>query len=113
LYSQQAFERMIQSSFELEGYSIASTFDNGMVVTGTRPGGILLIKLDSLGNVEWDKKIENIFWGNGTGIKIIQTHDGNFLVAGHINTGTDIAEIFFLKTDTLGNLIWLRIIKEF
>jgi hypothetical protein len=113
LVSQPAFEKLIQGSLYLEGNSIANTDENGIVIVGKNQYGALLVKIDSTGNIEWEKEFTNLFWGNATGLKVIQTKNHEFVITGWIGTGIDIAEIFFLKTDSLGNLLWYRLIKEF
>lgn len=83
------------------GHCLAATSDGGYILTGYgnsgSPYGLFLLKLDSLGNMNW----ANYYTGqNGHGIKQLAT--GEFLIAG--TSGTSHAEL--IKTDSKGNIDW-------
>lgn len=75
------------------GNSVVPTDDGGFIVTGwtsrdgtrTSPDDALLIKTDSEGRVEWTA----LLGGDGTqsGISVLQTEDGGFVVSGFSNRG--------------------------
>jgi len=87
------------------GRGIASTFDGGCVITGftysygDTAGGkysIYVIKLDTVGKVEWTRAI-----GNGAGSvgeSIVQTKDSGYAI-----TGVSDTALLFLKLDKHGN----------
>jgi len=56
-------------------------------------------------NVEWDKK----FGGNNSSAQaysILQTKDGGFAVAGSLSKGAASSDIWIIRLDTNGNLLW-------
>ncbi len=71
--------------------STQSTSDGGFIVGGTSNANIWLVKLDSKGNVEWQKT-----YGWGGVFSLRQTADGGYVVAaGPI-----------LRLDASGNIVW-------
>jgi hypothetical protein len=65
-----------------------------------------LIKTDSLGNMEW-----NLTFGeekNAEAYDVIESSDGGFVVTGPWDKRHDFNEIFLLKTDNLGNMLWIQ-----
>lgn len=84
------------------GHFIQQTTDGGHIITGkTQSFGsgeadILVIKIDSLGNLSWMKAYGGIYWDEGH--SICQTQDEGFIIAG-ITTSVDFnADAFLLKT---------------
>ncbi len=91
-------------------YSVVEVFDGGYVVCGwaiynLNFGGsdLFLYKLDSQGNMLWDKS-----YGGGVndvGYSIIYTADNGFAVAGYTQSfGAGGKDIYFLKTNIAGEL---------
>lgn len=82
------------------------TSDGGYILAGIVDNTYALIKTDSQGNIEWTK-----MYSSGAPINffmsIIQTRDGGFAFAGF---GEKVPEglgwIWFVKTDSAGNLAW-------
>lgn len=63
-----------------------------------------LIKLDSLGNVIWNKIYDAGFnYFNAEYAE--QTNDGGAIITGHIDSGD---KLFLLKTDVDGNVVWCK-----
>ncbi len=100
-----------------------STADNGFMVVSTgyipgcRPGAtnisydIILTKLAFNGDVQWQK----CFGGNGneSAASIIQTSDGQFLIAGisttvsgDVTSNAGGQDVWLIKVDGSGNLVW-------
>lgn len=125
-YQEQEIEEGVKTwikAFERYGnqvvYSIQQTSDGGYIAAGTfgrngtgTPTGhqrpdVYLLKLDSDGNITWEKTI-----GAGKGSiahDVQQTRDGGYIVAGvtmgYFDLGTDW-DVYLVKTDESGNKMW-------
>ncbi len=91
--------------------SIKPTADGGFVVTGyTYSYGhgnydAYVLKLDSLGNLQWQTFLGGS--DDDVGTDAVETADGGFLIAGYSYTFSNGADDFYVaKIDSLGNLIW-------
>lgn len=102
--------------------NIKITNDGGFIIAGTsnsndgnltfNNGGndFWILKLDTIGNLEWQKSIGTS--GQDTATYVQQTSDNNFVVSGIINEfqneTTNIGDAFILKLDVIGNEIWSK-----
>ncbi len=100
------------------GLSIKTTTDGGYIVTGTTfsddgdvsvqygNGDFWVVKLNSIGDIEWEKSIGTI--DNDYSLSIEQTSDGGYIVVGL--TGTPITgsnSLFYVvKLFSNGNIQW-------
>lgn len=93
------------------GVSIQQTIDGGFIVVGgTKSYGagnsdVWLLKVDSFGNVEWDKT----YGGekDDTAMSIQETDDNGFIIAGYTESfGAGKSDIWLLKVDSFGNVEW-------
>jgi hypothetical protein len=99
----------------LEGAnSIQETSDGGFVVAGGLDytigdhGDIWVLKLDTLGNVEWQKSYGGYKRERPRSIQ--QTNDGGFVVGGQTWSFRDDSPAFWvLKLDSSGNIEWQRV----
>ncbi len=64
-----------------------------------------IVKMDSLGNIIWDKVVDNVAYSSSD--KIIISSDGNIIVGGR-HGGGDYDQWMLSKMDTSGNIIWQR-----
>lgn len=65
--------------------------------------GLMLVKLDSNGNIMWDKGYS--YTGEYiTPANIVENTDGSILMSGQIGMGP--VDLFLLKTDAQGNVLW-------
>ena len=97
------------------GYSVQQTSDGGYIIIGKTRNvddgydDIWLIKTDSQGTEEWNKKI-----GTGlyeyVGYSGEQTSDGGYIITGHFHYNNDIV---LHKTDSNGNEEWNKIFRIF
>lgn len=95
------------------GYSVKQTLDGGYIIAGSTSSfgqgntDFYLLKLDSLGQ----KKFETSFGGYSNEIakSVIQLSDSSFVIAGYTSSfGIGGYDIFLVKADKNGNLIWQK-----
>lgn len=91
--------------------SIQRTLDGGFIITGytTSFGAenrdVYLLKIDSNLNKQWEKR----YGGNydDIGNFALQTEDGGYFITGQTNSyGAGATDVYLLKTDSSGNLLW-------
>ena len=102
-----------------EPYSLVETSDGGYAIAGSiSPLGeeddFWLVKIDSFGNVEWDR----LYGGTATdrAHSLVATSDGGYAIAGswdceewyNLDTGEEVSHgtFWLIKTDALGNMEW-------
>lgn len=97
------------------GYDVKQTLDNGYIITGSTSSfgqgntDMYLIKLDSVGH----KKFETSFgsYNNEIGKSVVQLLDSSYVVVGYTNsTGFGGYDVFLVKADKYGNLLWQKTI---
>jgi hypothetical protein len=94
-------------------YGIQQTQDGGYILTGDttsfRGPDFYLIKLNSQGEIQWNRAFNDIysFWDRPRALK--ETEDGGFIVAG-LSGGTQFGsfKVLVLRLDAAGNLIWSK-----
>ena len=90
------------------GYDVEQTSDSGYVITGSFDDTqVYLIRTDTNGNLTWNKK----FNGTNTpssGRAVKQLYDGGFIIAGFGYFGINIEDVYLIRTDSSGNLIWSK-----
>jgi len=91
------------------GRSVVETSDGGLVVTGYtdsfgNSGQVYLLKTDSSGNLLWEKNFGGT--DNDIGYSVVETSDGGFVVTGGTSSFGNGYQVYLLKTDSSGNLLW-------
>lgn len=92
--------------------SIQQTADNGYIFTGyTGSYGVgfsdlWLVKLDQTGSVEWQKAYAANVFHYGTAVR--QTSDGGYILTGHVGSGSYVYDIWLLKIDSSGTIVWQK-----
>lgn len=98
------------------GRSVIQTSDGGYAIvgeiiflSGNSGYDAYLVKTDANGNMEWNKTY-GIFSGqrHDYGYSVIQTVDGGYAFAGHVNSGEAgrYGDAWLVKTDSVGNMQW-------
>lgn len=107
------WSRTYGNSEEDFGYSVQQTSDNGYIITGSTisPGldssDVLLIKTDANGDSIWTRTFGES--GNDEGEFVEQTPDGGYVIAGTTNSfGAGNFDVYLIKTDTNGNILWTK-----
>jgi hypothetical protein len=94
------------------GYCVWQTPDGGFILTGETDsygdsdGDVYLMKTDSLGIQQWTPKyFGGAEWDRGRYLDI--TSDGCYIIVGRTRSfGDPNGDIYLLKVDTLGTLLW-------
>ena len=96
-----------------QAYSVQQTVDNGYILTGQSYSSplttrdILLVKLDSEGNSQWERTIGG--FGDDGARCVKQTEDGGYFIGGWTtSSGAGNTDMLLIKTDALGNapILW-------
>ena len=93
-------------------YGISRTSDNGFIVTGATSSNSFgssdtwLIRLNAIGDTLWTRFYGTPFEESGAVAR--QTGDGGFIVTGDIHNAFNIHHASLLKTDSAGNLQWIK-----
>ena len=89
--------------------SIQQTTDGGYIITGFSSGlanNTWILKLDSLGEIEWQKS--HGYKDGGLFYFIQQTNDGGYIVTGKFWDSLWQNDFWVLKLDSLGNIEWQK-----
>ena len=93
-------------------YSIIATSDGGYIACGRDYEDIndnaFLLKIDSLGNLQWSKTFYSTYWKNFDCITETNPNDGYFIGGFNINYQSDTSKSFILKVDQNGDSLWQR-----
>jgi hypothetical protein len=102
-----SFRNIITNSIKLVN---ESTLLLGLTdsIPGLDRNDYVLIKIDSLGNIVWNKCYEGGFYPGSLG-GFIQLNDGSLIMSGSTQSyGAGDYDALIIKTDSLGNLIWTK-----
>lgn len=94
-------------------YSIVQTYDSNYAIAGITNGignggyDVYLIKIDSTGNILWEKTFGGSDWDFVYSIQ--QTADSGFILAGETYSfGNGNNDVYLIKTDKNGNQQWQK-----
>lgn len=95
------------------GYGVVQTLNGQYAVTGSTSSfgngntDVYLALVDSMGWVRWEKSYGG--FNNDIGRSIIQLKDSGFVIAGYTNSfGSGGYDVFAVRTDKNGNLVWQK-----
>jgi len=119
------WQKSLGGSGEDRAHSIQQTTDGGYIVTGkssSTDGDVTgnnggqdywLVKLDSTGNITWEKSLGGS--GSDIGRSIQQTTDGGYIVGGYSNsTDGDVTgnngwdDYWVVRLDSIGTITWQK-----
>lgn len=99
------------------GKSINHTSDGGFIISGTLSSSafniygaevphddMYLVKVTHDGNLEWEQSFGTVEYENG--IYCEQTSDGGYILSGHTSPWGPDGNIYIVKVDPSGNLMW-------
>jgi hypothetical protein len=98
------------------GFSVKQTSDGGYIVSGGTRGilvnysWVYLIKTDANGDTLWTRIIKINDYNSGA--EVIQTTDGGFVITGASTTLAGNADVSLIKTDSNGNILWVKSIGD-
>lgn len=89
-------------------FSVKPTSDGGYLAVGTN-GSITILKTDSTGNPTWFQQYLSSP-GNTTCYDLVTFDDGTAALVGqvYLNAYGGISDVFLMKIDPIGNLIWFK-----
>ena len=114
------WKRTVEGPKYSHGSSIILTRDGGYAIGGYKEASpdehqkidhfdFSIIKLDSAGNVKWNKTIGGA--GNKASYSMVQTKDGGYAVTGAIDSSAISNEdVYVVKLDSMGNSQWTKTI---
>jgi hypothetical protein len=119
------WQKCLGGSINDYAYCIRQTLDGGFIVAGTSnsaDGNVTgnhlhddcwVVKLDSLGNIKWEKS----YGGSATDVasSILQTSDGGYILAGStLSNDGDVSgnhgagDLWIVKLDSIGTISWQK-----
>jgi hypothetical protein len=108
---------IIKDTIHIGASQCKSTEDGGFILAGAIQVGhpynfledVLLIKTDSLGNIEWNKTYD--YGQYDRGANVVQTPDGGYLIGAYTGDVYNSAsgDPLVIRTDSLGNLKWKNV----
>jgi hypothetical protein len=96
--------------------SIILTKDSGIAAVGFNPitysnpnYEVSIIKLNSAGNIKWSRIIGGA--GDDEAMSVVEANDGGYVMAGYTNSfGAGGYDVYVVKVDSVGNIVWTRTI---
>ncbi|MDH5770169.1 MAG: hypothetical protein OEZ25_02620, partial [Candidatus Bathyarchaeota archaeon] len=93
--------------------SVVQTVDGGYALAGSTlsfglgAADIYLVKTDSSGNMQWNKRYGGDYWDRA--YSVVQTGDGGYALAGYTESyGAGSDDFWLVKTDSSGNMQWSK-----
>ncbi len=89
-----------------DAYAVRQTRDDGFVIAGRSNKDVLVIKLAADGATQWVKTYGGP--GDDGARAIDETADGGFIVTGYYTQNNSARDVWLLRLDTGGNLLWQK-----
>jgi hypothetical protein len=96
----------------IEAYSFQQTKDNGYIIVGkiniNNDFDVWLAKINKYGDVQWNTTFNRSIYDIGYSVR--QTNDNGYIIVGRTeNNVSDNADVWLIKTNSYGNIIWEKI----
>lgn len=94
------------------GYEVQQTQDGGFIIAGYTTsfgngGNALVVKTDSLGNLQWQKDYGGYYFDQLFSVK--ETTGGNYIMAGHTaSSGNGMQDVWVVKINQYGDTLWTK-----
>ena len=103
------FQKTYGDVFEDNAYSILETSDHGFILTGEDYSDGIVIKTDSTGSIEWEKRYGSNSYNNASVTHINSTNDGGYIFCGKTNSyGAGGTDLYTVKINSIGDTLWTR-----
>src|ERR1041385_846538 len=111
--AQIKFQRTYGGNGSDEGRCVKQTWDGGYIIAGSTSSfgagatDVYLLKVDSLGNVQWQK----VFGGNNIdrGYSLDITSDSGYVICGYTNSfGFGGYDAYLIRTNQNGDTLWTK-----
>ncbi|MEJ2126910.1 MAG: PKD domain-containing protein [Candidatus Bathyarchaeota archaeon] len=105
------WSQMYEGRFNDKVDFLIQTFDGGYVIAGNKyvsgeeMADFWMIKVDSVGNFEWNQTYSRTNEHLGIG-GLVQTSEGGYAIGGKIIDTDHNQRILLIKTDEYGNMLW-------
>ena len=113
IFGQNTFQIIIGGINQDYCSSIQNTSDGGFIILGiTNSFGagnydVYLLKIDSIGNLQWSKTYGGVDYDKGHVIQ--ETTDGGFIIGGETKSfGVGYFDIYLIKTNSIGDTSWTK-----
>lgn len=119
-YGNEQWTRYYGDSLNNVAYDMIPLTSNEFIILGTAidtlsTEQIYLLKINAVGNIDWEKKIGNNY-ADETGYSITEAVDGGYVIAGstndtnasNLNYGGN-KDILIIKTSETGDSLWSRV----
>ncbi|MBA3664160.1 MAG: T9SS type A sorting domain-containing protein [Bacteroidetes bacterium] len=117
-YGQVFFQKTYPTTFDKTSRDILPTADGGYILAGSTNNTTIndcdlnVVKTDNAGNLLWEKQ----FGGSlpDYAYSMVETSDGNYFITGYTQSfgGGDL-DVYLIKIDPSGNLLWQKDIGSF
>jgi hypothetical protein len=112
-FGQIAFQKTYGGYYSDVTSSVRQAADGGYILAGTSANSsssyrnVYMVRTDTNGDTLWTKLFSDS--GNFNVANVLQVFDGGFVVTGDkYNISNNSTDIFILKTDSAGNLLWIK-----
>lgn len=96
-----------EAGFFYKGKSVMQTSDGGYLILGgrrdTSQHNVILIKTDSLGNINWSKLYNGANAGNSESYSFNKTQNGGVIISSYLD---GYFSLLYILVDSSGNIVW-------